>query len=76
MVRTCWSEMVAAIITTTTTNDGEHREGCMMTNILMDRPVAAQSAADRPGSLEMLSAVSAVAAAAELVENEPSRLCQ
>ena len=35
MVGTCWSEMVAAIITTTT-NDGKHREGCMMTNILMD----------------------------------------
>ena len=24
--RTCWSEMVAAIVTTTTTNDGKHRE--------------------------------------------------
>ena len=34
MVRTCWSEMVAAIVTTT--NDGKHREGCMTTNILMD----------------------------------------
>ena len=54
-----WSEhvgqkMVAAIMTTTTTNDGKQREGCMMTNILMDRPVAAQLAATvtGPGSLE------------------------
>ena len=32
-----WSEMVAAIVTTTTTTkDGKHREGCMMTNNLMD----------------------------------------
>ena len=33
MVGTCWSEMVAAI---TTTNDGAHRDGCLVTNILMD----------------------------------------
>ena len=40
MVRTCWSEMVAAIVTTTTTttttNGGIHREGCLVMNILMD----------------------------------------
>ena len=37
MVRTCWSEMVAAIVTTTTTtNDGKHREGCLVRIILMD----------------------------------------
>ena len=34
MVRTCGSEMVAAM--TTTTNGGEHPEGCLVTNILMD----------------------------------------
>ena len=36
MVRTCWSEMVAAIVTTTKTNGGKHREGCLVMNILMD----------------------------------------
>ena len=34
--RTCWSKMFAAILTTTTTNDGKPREGCMVTNILMN----------------------------------------
>ena len=29
MVRTCWSEMVAAIVTTTKTNGGKHREGLL-----------------------------------------------
>ena len=47
VVGTCWSEMVAAI---TTTNDGEHRDGCLVTNILM--PLQHSAAADRPGSLE------------------------
>ena len=36
VVRTCWSKMVAAIVTTTTTNDGKHHEGCLVMNILMD----------------------------------------
>ena len=76
MVRTCWSEMVAAI---TTTNDGEHR-GRMLGDEHPDGLTRSSKISSRQtrifGKPSAVSAVSAIAAAAELVENEPSRLGQ
>ena len=62
--------------TTTTTNDGKHREG-MLDDEHLDGLTRCSTVSSRQTRIfRKLSAVSAVAEAAELVENEPSRLCR
>ena len=64
MVRTCWSKMVAAIITTT--NDGEDREG-------WQTRCSAVSSSRQTRIFGKFSAVLAIAATADFVENKPNR---